>query len=120
MAKQTSGSNVLPFNQENVQSHDDIMKSQSSDGGDDTMKKEYVTHEELNHAVDNLSNEIKLNNKDMEMGFSKLDSKIDSTFEKLNGKIDAKFAEQKLWIWTTIVSVIVAALSILGSIHKFF
>ncbi|USS87504.1 hypothetical protein M3M39_05115 [Fructilactobacillus hinvesii] len=95
-------------------STDDTMKSQSSDGGDGTMKKDYVTHEELNHAVDNLSNEIKLSHKDMEMGFSNIDSKIDSKFEQIN----TKFEQQKVWILTSAFSVITLICTIVGLLIK--
>ncbi len=48
---------------------DDIIEGKIP-GGEPPMKNDYVTHEELNHAVDNLSNKIDL-----------LEAHIDQKFE---------------------------------------
>lgn len=75
-------------------------KNEKDDGGGPTMRDDYVTHEELHHTEDNLSN------------------KIDNTRIELSGKVDRladKIAGQQRLLWwimgiisTTVVVPVVA------------
>ncbi|WP_429971192.1 hypothetical protein ACQW5G_00715 [Fructilactobacillus sp. Tb1] len=69
---------------------------------------DYVTHEELNHAVDKLSDKIDILGKDISRD-------MDVKFETVN----TKFAEQKNWFYGTIISVVVATCAIMTFIIKF-
>lgn len=62
------------------------------DGDGPTMRDDYVTHEELHHVEDNLSNKI----------------------DKLELKIDGKFKDQKIWFLTTLISIALGTITILG------
>ncbi|GEK28479.1 hypothetical protein [Furfurilactobacillus siliginis] len=60
-------------------------------GGSDMHNNDYVTHSELNSAVDKLSHKIDL----------------------LDAHIDTKFEKQKVWFYGTGISVVVAIIGIL-------
>lgn len=62
----------------------------------------YVTHEELNHAVDRLSDKMDL-----------MESHIDTKFEQVN----TKFANQKVWFYGTAISIILATIAIVKFVH---
>ncbi|GAX05399.1 hypothetical protein IWT25_00703 [Secundilactobacillus pentosiphilus] len=90
------------------------------------MKSDYVTHEELNHFEDNLRHEIKesqLETKnsitDLSGKIDKVSANIDTKFEKVNTHfeiINTKFANQKVWIITTIVSTVGVGVGLLSFI----
>ncbi|WP_282801248.1 hypothetical protein [Secundilactobacillus kimchicus] len=73
----------------------------SDKGGGNNMNK-YVTHEELDHVVDRLSDKIDL-----------MESHIDAKFEQVN----TKFANQKVWFYGTAISIIVATIAIVKFFH---
>lgn len=72
----------------------------SGNGGGNMAK--YVTHEELNHAVDRLSDKMDL-----------MESHIDTKFEQVN----TKFANQKVWFYGTAISIILATIAIVKFVH---
>ena len=100
-----------------------------SDGGEPPMAK-YVTHEELE-----LSNQKIL--REMDKQFNSLDKKLDkmsantdikseqinTKFEQVNTKfeqVNTKFEKQKVWFFTTGISIVVASCTIIGFLIKFF
>lgn len=83
-------------------------KGKNNDGGS-SMNKDYVTHEELNHAIDHLSDKLDL-----------MEAHIDNKFEQVNTKfeqVNTKFATQKVWFYGTAISIILATLTIVKFIH---
>lgn len=93
-----------------------------SDGGEPPMAK-YVTHEELE-----LSNQKIL--REMDKQFNSLDKKLDKMSantdiksEQINTKfeqVNTKFEKQKVWFFTTGISIVVASCTIIGFLIKFF
>jgi len=75
------------------------------------MNKDYVTHEELNHAVDRLSDKMDL-----------IDSHIDTKFEKVNTKfeeVNTKLAMQETSMHKWIITVVSVAVAVIGILIKF-
>ncbi|MDB6257681.1 hypothetical protein ODU75_00405 [Lactobacillus amylovorus] len=83
----------------------------------------YVTHEELE-----LSNQKIL--REMDKQFNSLDKKLDKMSantdiksEQINTKfeqVNTKFEKQKVWFFTTGISIVVASCTIIGFLIKFF
>ncbi|GEK28868.1 hypothetical protein [Furfurilactobacillus siliginis] len=67
----------------------------NSNGGG-TMDNRHVTHEELDHAIDKVSDKIDL----------------------LSAHIDTKFEKQKNWFYGTGISIVVAVIAVLTYILK--
>ena len=92
------------------------------DGGEPPMAK-YVTHEKLE-----LSNQKIL--REMDKQFNSLDKKLDKMSantdiksEQINTKfeqVNTKFEKQKVWFFTTGISIVVASCTIIGFLIKFF
>lgn len=82
-------------------------------GGNPPMKNDYVTHEELNHAVDKLSNKMDLMDTRTDARFEKMMASMDAKFEQTNARIDlkfeqvnTKFAIQQVWFVMTAIAII--------------
>ena len=76
----------------------------------------YVTHEELE-----LSNQKIL--REMDKQFNSLDKKLDKISANTDIKseqINTKFEKQKVWFFTTGISIVVASCTIIGFLIKFF
>lgn len=83
----------------------------------------YVTHEELE-----LSNQKIL--REMDKQFNSLDKKLDKMSantdiksEQINTKfeqVNTKFEKQKVWFFTTGISIVVVSYTIIGFLIKFF
>lgn len=83
----------------------------NKNGGGGNMNKDYVTHEELNHAVDRLSDKMDL-----------IDSHIDTKFEKVNTKfeeVNTKLAMQETSMHKWIITVVSVAVAVIGILIKF-
>jgi len=90
-------------------------KGKNNDGGS-SMNKDYVTHEELNHAIDHLSDKLDL----MEAHIDNKFEQVNIKFEQVNTKfeqVNTKFATQKVWFYGTAISIILATLTIVKFIH---
>lgn len=81
----------------------------NSDGGGNMKDNRYVTHEELNHAVDNLNSKIDLSTE-----------KIMHQLDVKNEQISTKFEKQKVWSILTLISVLASAAGIIGFLINIF
>lgn len=84
---------------------------------------EYVTHEELNHVEDNLRHEIKESKLELTGSIKDTKNELNSSISDLSGKIDklssnidTKFANQKVWLIATTITVVSAGVGILSYI----
>ncbi|VDG31510.1 hypothetical protein [Lactobacillus fermentum] [Lactiplantibacillus mudanjiangensis] len=97
-------------------------KGKNNDGGS-SMNKDYVTHEELNHAIDHLSDKLDLMEAHIDNKFEQVNTKfeqVNTKFEQVNTKfeqVNTKFATQKVWFYGTAISIILATLTIVKFIH---
>lgn len=113
-------------------------KYNKSGGGGHMDNNDYVTHKELNEALDKTLDKInkrfdQLDNRfdqmnkqfekvdieinDLNNKFYNLDKKIDVGFEQINTKferVDTKFANQKVWFFATAISIISITSAIVG------
>lgn len=113
-------------------------KSDNSGGGEPPMDKDkYVTHEELDHAIDNVSSEVKLSTEEMlhkmDNHFAEMQSKMDNKFANMqnqfrdidkkidltNEKINTKFEKQKVWFYGTGIAIVSITCTIIGFLIKF-
>lgn len=65
--------------------HGKIKPNRYDDGGDPPMKDDYVTHEELDHAVDKLADKIDK----LEISLNAKFDVTNSKFDTLNNRIDS-------------------------------
>jgi chaperonin cofactor prefoldin len=71
-------------------------------GGEPPMKNDYVTHEELDQATDQLNHRIDM-----------LEAHIDTKFESVNTKFESmntKFSDMKVWFLGIVITVILSGL----------
>ncbi|WP_137597821.1 hypothetical protein [Paucilactobacillus kaifaensis] len=78
-------------------SNHDIISGNNNDGGNG-MKNDYVTHKELDYAIDKISSKIDL-----------MEAHIDTKFESIN----TKFAIQKVWYIFTAITIISATVGLI-------
>lgn len=88
------------FDETTVPGHNE----EKQDGGGPTMPNDYVTHKELDSAVDKLSSKMDLT-----------EAHIDTKFETVNTKL----AKQELSITIRIIAVVSLAVAIIGLMIKF-
>lgn len=114
-------SNVIPF--ANAKSTtivtgtpvEKINKKSDNDGtGGGNMNDKYVTHEELELSNEKLLHHIDNKFAEMDKRFAEIDKKIDLNTEK----VDTKFANQKVWIILTLISVFASAAGIITFISN--
>lgn len=99
------------------------LKEKISSGGDDNMKN-YVTREELNHAVDRLSSKIDLSEAHTETKLANLEAKIENIPDKINLALSnhdkvqrQEHRETQRFLWGTIA---IGGLSLIVTIISMF
>ncbi len=97
----------------------------NKNGGGGNMNKDYVTHEELNHAVDRLSDKMDLIDSHIDTKFEKVNTKfeeVNTKFEEVNTKfetVNAKLAMQETSMHKWIITVVSVAVAVIGILIKF-
>lgn len=82
--------------------------------GGGNMNDKYVTHEELELSNEKILHHIDNKFAEMDKRFAEIDKKIDLNTEKVN----TKFANQKVWIILTLISVFASAAGIITFISN--
>lgn len=99
----------------------------NSGGGEPPMDKDkYVTHEELDHVIDNVSNEVKLSTEEilhkMDNKLNEIDRRIDQASSQSSQnfeKINTKFESQKVWFYGTGIAIVSVTCTVIGFLIKF-
>lgn len=99
----------------------------NSGGGEPPMDKDkYVTHEELDHVIDNVSNEVKLSTEEMlhkmDNKLNEIDRRIDQASSQSSQnfeKINTKFESQKVWFYGTGIVIVSVTCTVIGFLIKF-
>lgn len=86
----------------------------NSNGGEPPMDNKYVTHQELELSNEKILHHIDNKFAEMDKRFAEIDKKIDLNTEKVN----TKFANQKVWIILTLISVFASAAGIITFISN--
>lgn len=110
----------------------------NSGGGEPPMDKDqYVTHEELDHAIDNVSNEVKFSTEEMlhkmDNHFAEMQKQMDNKLNEIDRRIDqassqssqnfekinTKFENQKVWFYGTGIAIVSVTCTVIGFLIKF-
>lgn len=110
----------------------------NSGGGEPPMDKDkYVTHEELNHAIDNVDNKIDLSTEKllhkMDNHFAEMQKQMDNKLNEIDRRIDqassqssqnfekinTKFEKQKVWFYGTGIAIVSVTCTVIGFLIKF-
>lgn len=113
-------------------------RRENSGGGEPPMDKDkYVTHEELDHAVNNIGSEVKLSTEkmshNMDNHFAEIQKQIDKKFNEVDKRIDqansqysqnfekinTKFESQKVWFYGTGIVIVSVTCTVIGFLIKF-
>ncbi len=113
-------------------------KRDNSGGGEPPMDKDkYVTHEELDHAIDNISSEVKLSTEEMlhkmDNHFAEMQKQMDNKLNEIDRQIDqassqssqnfekinTKFESQKVWFYGTGIVIVSVTCTVIGFLIKF-
>lgn len=93
-----------------------------SDGGEPPMAK-YVTHDELELSNQKILCEMDKQFNSLDKKLDKMSANTDIKSEQINTKfeqVNTKFEKQKVWFFTTGISIVVASCTIIGFLIKFF